>query len=79
MHLSTTNQHTTWVPTTNETEEQVLSIADTPFSLDQKLKTELCFATTSYYNKTFSPSSQTQVPTTNKRRSEGKFFGLKKN
>lgn len=79
MHLSTTNQHTTWVPTTNETEEQVLSIEDTPFSLDQKRKTELSFATTSYYNKTFSPSPQTQVPTTKKRRSEGKFFGFKKN
>jgi hypothetical protein len=56
-----------------------LSIEDTPFSLDQKPKTELSFATTSYYNKTFSTSPQTQVPTTKKKGIEGKFVGLKKN
>jgi hypothetical protein len=56
-----------------------LSIEETPFGLDQRPKTELSFATTSYYNKTFYPFPQTQVPTTKKKGIEGKFFGLKKN
>jgi hypothetical protein len=57
-----------------------LSIQETPFGLDQKLKIELSFATTSYYNKTFSTSpTDPKFQQPKKKGIEGKFFGLKKN